>query len=102
VQVTDGAELVTSELVTNAVQASHWANSVVSVCLALQHDRLFVLVWDCCTEPPSHCHANYDDESGRGLAIVDVLSEQWGTCPVADGKVVWAQLALAGKGHAAD
>jgi hypothetical protein len=35
--------------------------------------------------------ARDEAESGRGLMLVDALSEQWGWCPSAgnDGKFVW-------------
>ncbi|MEU3921343.1 ATP-binding protein [Streptomyces sp. NPDC029004] len=37
-----------------------------------------------------------DDESGRGLLLVDVLASRWGATPrVPIGKTVWAEVALA-------
>jgi hypothetical protein len=34
-----------------------------------------------------------DDEHGRGLAVVDALSNRWGTGRLSDDyKVVWAEL----------
>jgi len=33
------------------------------------------------------------DEIGRGLIVVDGLSVRWGARQVADGKVVWVELA---------
>ncbi|MGY5130405.1 ATP-binding protein [Streptomyces nigrescens] len=35
-----------------------------------------------------------DDVSGRGLFLVDALSENWGVRPRDPGKTVWAHLAL--------
>ncbi|MFF4231107.1 hypothetical protein [Streptomyces sp. NPDC001820] len=36
-----------------------------------------------------------DDESGRGLLLVDVLAARWGVAPrVPIGKVVWAEVAM--------
>jgi hypothetical protein len=33
--------------------------------------------------------AGPDDESGRGLLIIESLSRDWGSYRAADGKVVW-------------
>jgi len=30
---------------------------------------------------------------GRGMAIIEALAHRWGSDALADGKVVWAQLA---------
>nr|WP_236058432.1 ATP-binding protein [Streptomyces sabulosicollis] len=35
-----------------------------------------------------------DDESGRGLAIVDALAEAWGIRERVVGKTVWARIRL--------
>ena len=103
----DDIELVVSELLTNAIRASLTATSasvmqtapVVALYIALDPDLLSVLVWDCCPEPPVQvAHAGDDDETGRGLVIVQALTDQWGICaPSGGGKVVWAQLSLTGR-----
>lgn len=36
------------------------------------------------------------DEHGRGLFLVAQLSQRWGSRPVPDGKVVWAETDFAG------
>ena len=45
---------------------------------------------------PQQRHASDDDESGRGLTLVDLISDAWGVEPVVDehgrGKVVWFEL----------
>jgi hypothetical protein len=38
--------------------------------------------------------ANPDDEGGRGLWLVDRLSESWGTSQADTGKSVWFELSL--------
>ncbi|WP_308312960.1 ATP-binding protein [Streptomyces sp. ISL-1] len=45
--------------------------------------------------PPTHAPVpSSDDESGRGLLLVDVLAARWGVAPrVPIGKVVWAEVA---------
>jgi anti-sigma regulatory factor (Ser/Thr protein kinase) len=91
-------ELVTSELVANAVTASLAMappGALVALYLAMEDDRLSVLVWDSSPQPPVY-GAPADDtaECGRGLEIVRALSERWGTVALDRGKIVWATLAL--------
>jgi anti-sigma regulatory factor (Ser/Thr protein kinase) len=92
------AELVLNELLANAVQATRAttpAGRKVTACMALDLDRLYILVWDCCPQPPVHAGpADHDAENGRGLEIVAALADCWGTVPLPGGKVVWARLAV--------
>jgi two-component sensor histidine kinase len=45
--------------------------------------------------PPVVAPAGEDDESGRGLSLVDALATRWGCCPREPiGKIVWAELKL--------
>jgi len=95
-QIASGAELVVSELMTNAVRATLAMPSAAPVVLYLAADpgRLTLLVWDAC---PELRHRPHDDDSadGRGLEIVQAYSDRWGTwAPVQGGKVVWAWLDL--------
>lgn len=102
-EIAADAELVVSELATNAVQATRdakRATASVAVYLALDLDRLFVLVWDCCPGRPAYDGPADDDaETGRGLTIVEALSERWGTCALDGGKVVWARLTMTSESH---
>lgn len=101
----DTAELVVSELVTNAVSASvdedqrpHYTDGHGAACvrLRLSTDRRVVLVevWDGNVMPPEPNQAGLDDESGRGLMLVEALAERWGWDLAANGrgKIVWALL----------
>ncbi|MFE9097196.1 ATP-binding protein [Streptomyces sp. NPDC007264] len=45
---------------------------------------------------PILLHASQDDESGRGLALLDAVALRWGVRPWADGKTVWCELVLDG------
>lgn len=88
------AELVASELVTNALQAESRATLVLPVMMRLRSDgmRLVIEVWDAAPgEPELRGHAA-DAEHGRGLEIVSLLSEAWGCYRENGGKVVWASL----------
>jgi anti-sigma regulatory factor (Ser/Thr protein kinase) len=96
----DTAELVASELVTNAVQASQRLRlradlAVVPVIrLGLVSDQISVVirVWDGNDEMPVRRDADPDDLGGRGLMIIDSLAKDWGAYRKANGKVVWAML----------
>jgi len=103
--VADSVELVVSELMTNAVRASTGPDGrprydgcmgLPRVGLRLSSDRAHILieVWDQDPRLPAAKTADPDDESGRGLLLVEALCERWGcdTSPGRDGKVVWAEV----------
>nr|WP_281371856.1 ATP-binding protein [Streptomyces abyssomicinicus] len=47
------------------------------------------------TPPPAPGRAPVDEESGRGLVLVDALATRWGCCPREPlGKTVWAELKI--------
>jgi anti-sigma regulatory factor (Ser/Thr protein kinase) len=91
---TENAELLVSELVTNAIQASPSAERILPVRLWLTSDgtRLLIQVQDTNPCPPAPTGRDDDDESGRGLVIVDAISTKWGWDAKEDhsGKIVWA------------
>lgn len=109
----EAAELVVSELITNAVQASVEAArpglddgepaGVPGVWLWLTSDggEVVVEVGDGSPRPPVPAAPDRDEEGGRGLLLVETLSQAWGYYfpadePDADGpekaarKIVWA------------
>ncbi len=99
----DTIELIVSELVTNAVKASmdqderprYTADTgLACIHLRLSTDRQTALieVWDENFGLPAPTEASPDDESGRGLLLVDGLAASWGCNqpPSGRGKVVWA------------
>ncbi|MFE7482457.1 ATP-binding protein [Streptomyces sp. NPDC057552] len=88
----DAAELVVSELMANAVL--HVARGAVRVTVALLGDRrVRVAVADRSRTCPAPCAAGRDQESGRGLEIVEALSGgRWGVDLLPQGKRVWATL----------
>ncbi|MEU6545179.1 SpoIIE family protein phosphatase [Streptomyces sp. NPDC046859] len=82
------AELVVSELVTNAIRYGR-----APISLRLIHDRgLLLEVSDASSTTPHLRRARVFDEGGRGLLLVAQLAEQWGTRHARHGKTVWAQL----------
>ena len=95
----ESVELVVSELVTNAIVASRSPGQVTPVRLWLRSNRekVLILVWDANPKPPMPADSDESEvrEGGRGLMLVDAVTEQWswyfahGT----GGKVVWASCA---------
>jgi hypothetical protein len=100
----DTAELIVSELVTNAVHASagltgsrrsgRWVPGMPPVRFWLWSDRkrILVQVGDGNDRHPAPQDPGPDAESGRGLLLVESLSADWGSYPPdrSSGKVVWA------------
>jgi anti-sigma regulatory factor (Ser/Thr protein kinase) len=92
----DDAEAIIAELVTNAVRASAGLDQS-AICLALAFDscELAILVSDGSPDLPQAQHPANDAESGRGLLMVEALSDSYGWYRLegdAAGKVVWAEL----------
>jgi anti-sigma regulatory factor (Ser/Thr protein kinase) len=91
----DTADLVTSELVTNALlHGEEPARLTFYTDRAADGGLLFVEVEDAGGHVPHMRAAEDGDEHGRGLLIVEAISEDWGSEPVGYGKRVWASLAI--------
>jgi len=98
------AELVVSELITNAVRFSgdpartlrysERANAGL-ISLSLRHfpEYLLIEVYDTDRNPPVLCDADADAENGRGLMLIDALAKEWSYFfPPGGGKVVYCFL----------
>jgi putative methionine-R-sulfoxide reductase with GAF domain len=83
------AELLTSELVNNVV--CH-VGLPFTVRALRQASRLRVEVEDPSREPPKLRHPQPLDLGGRGIQIIDGLSDAWGTDKRDEGKTVWFEL----------
>jgi anti-sigma regulatory factor (Ser/Thr protein kinase) len=77
--LTDSIELITSELVTNALQASGTAAQAAPISLWLLSDQaqVVVLVWDASAMRPVPMRAGAESEKGRGLVLVEAVSARW-------------------------
>ncbi|MGH3283823.1 MAG: ATP-binding protein [Streptosporangiaceae bacterium] len=97
--LSQNAELLVSEIVTNAVQVTQADARAAPVRLWLLADRarLLMLVWDASPLPPVRVSPDDDAENGRGLLLVDTLSTRWDHFGHhSGGKVVWALCDTAG------
>jgi anti-sigma regulatory factor (Ser/Thr protein kinase) len=93
------AEIVASELVTNAIRAATLVTRgapCVRLWLSSDHDRVLVQVWDPCEAKPVLRSPSPEAIGGRGLLLIDALSTDWGTYTPATmtGKIVWAVIRL--------
>ncbi|MFE2549042.1 SpoIIE family protein phosphatase [Streptomyces sp. NPDC059355] len=87
------AELILSELITNAIR---YGNAPIRVRM-LRDRSLICEVSDGSSTSPHLRYAATTDEGGRGLFLVAQYSERWGTRYTERGKVIWAELPLAGE-----
>ena len=87
VHLKDNALLVVSELVTNAVKQC----DVFRFTLCRAGERALVEVTDAGPGNPVVKKADETDVYGRGLFLVEAVSDEWGVRYGADGeKTVWA------------
>jgi two-component sensor histidine kinase len=89
----EAAEIVVTELVTNAVEHAASA-SVVEVERRSRTFRLTVRDFDVAPLPAAHL-PDPTSPRGRGLAMVAAVAASWGVEPHRDGKTVWAELTTA-------
>src|SRR6476646_4170318 len=94
----DAALLLTSELVTNAIrheagQAGQAAQPVM-LAIASSRGRLRVDVHDTSRSLPAVAEVPADAETGRGLLLVETLSDEWGFYRTPAGKAVYFTLAF--------
>ncbi|MFE2351913.1 SpoIIE family protein phosphatase [Kitasatospora cineracea] len=88
--LTDYAELVVSELVTNALLHADAPRR-----LRIFRDRTLTLeVSDAGGQPPRLRSSAEEDEGGRGIHLISELAHRWGSRPTRHGKVVWAEIEL--------
>jgi Histidine kinase-like ATPase domain len=98
------AELLVSEIVTNAVHASTTVGPqqretgqaarprLLRLCLTSDGRSVLIQVWDSDHHHPVRQNPGPDAEAGRGLLLIETLSTQWGWYALDEqgGKIVWA------------
>jgi anti-sigma regulatory factor (Ser/Thr protein kinase) len=85
----DNARLVLTEVVTNAVR--HAAGRAILITLTLTPGRLLAQVHDDSASLPVRRGA--DETGGRGLELIDRLSNGWGVAEgPGGGKTVWFRI----------
>jgi PAS domain S-box-containing protein len=97
-EAVDAAALVLSEVVTNAIR---YAPGPIDVSMTHSAGVLRIDVADNAHDlglrrPPATVgQLRVDAEGGRGLFLVEALSQRWGSTPLAgDGKLVWFEIAV--------
>ena len=83
----DDVMLVVSELVTNSVRAGA---GLIDVELTVTDNRVELSVTDGADGWPATRHPASDDPHGRGLAIVEDITDEWHTTLLGPGKRVAA------------
>ena len=84
-------ELLTSELVTNAIVHGHSGPQLV---VDVEDDVIRVAVRDLSPDVPVRRLARIDDVGGRGVVIVEQLASAWGVeRDQSGGKHVWFEVA---------
>ena len=89
--------LLVSELMTNALRASQVLPTPAPIVLRLlaNDSQLIIEAWDQWVEGFDLKQGASDDEHGRGLAVVTVLSNRWGVGRIHENyKIVWCELLL--------
>ncbi|BDM67191.1 hypothetical protein HEK616_06780 [Streptomyces nigrescens] len=90
--VLDRAQLLVSELITNAVQ--HVGVGPVSVTARLASSALRIEVDDTSAVLPQPVVLDEEAEGGRGLVLVAALADRHGAEPTPSGKRCWAEISL--------
>ncbi|MEU2951110.1 SpoIIE family protein phosphatase [Streptomyces xanthochromogenes] len=90
-EVSETVELLVSEVVTNGIRHAHGhqvelrlVRSEALLCEVVDDDHML----------PTLLSAGPDDETGRGLRVVNALAREWGTSRTGNGKTVWFDVAL--------
>lgn len=92
----DEIELVTDELITNALMHTEGAAVLTLRSFPGPDRRLRTEVEDSSSALPRRREAGASGVSGRGLLLVDRLADVWGVEARGGGKVVWCEFAVPG------
>lgn len=89
-EVVEEAQLLVSELVTNAIR--YGAPPIELQVRCAGEDQLQIWVRDSEPSIPQPVEPGPDAEGGRGLLLVDLVSEEWGHEGDGEGKAIWFTL----------
>jgi hypothetical protein len=98
----DDAEAIASELAANAVAYAvdpQGGRPAIIFTIHYRPSALHITIWDNGPGQPVHAEPAADAETGRGLDIIDALTNSnwgWWPTPRSGGKVVHATLAASG------
>ncbi|MFF9815906.1 ATP-binding protein [Streptomyces sp. NPDC014006] len=95
----DAAELALTELLTNVVR--HVPGRRCGICILLLPGAVRVEVSDSCARMPVRGSGELLAEGGRGLLLVEAVTDRWGVTPhpTGGGKAVWFEcVAKSGEG----
>lgn len=90
----DEIELVADEMITNALMHTEGSAIVTLRVLAGSDRRLRVEVEDSSSALPRRRDAGESGVSGRGLLLVDLLTDVWGVEARGGGKCVWCEFVV--------
>ncbi|MDC0766671.1 SpoIIE family protein phosphatase [Streptomyces sp. HD] len=94
----DEIELVADELITNALMHTEGSAIVTLRVLTGSERRLRVEVEDSSSALPRRREAGESGVSGRGLLLVDLLTDVWGVEARGGGKCVWCEFVVPERG----
>ncbi|MET9353247.1 ATP-binding protein [Streptomyces sp. NPDC006617] len=93
-ELSDAAELCASELVANVIKhVGPETPSTLIASLGVGRLRIEVHDPDARALPTLTC-ASLDAEAGRGMALVDAMSDRWGVELAGDHKVTWCEFCI--------
>jgi hypothetical protein len=93
--LTDDAESIATEIVANAVNAVPPGTIGLAIVYTIHATRpgLRIYTWDIGPGHPVPANPDLDGVSGRGLTIINALTQRWGWWPTPSGrKVAYATL----------
>ncbi|MDJ0461099.1 ATP-binding protein [Streptomyces sp. H27-C3] len=91
-ELTDVAQLCVTELVTNVITHVGY-ETPTTLAVSMAGTRLRIEVRDPDARAlPTLLAAMDGDETGRGMAIIDAITDRWGVILRADSKVTWCEL----------
>ncbi|MFD9397680.1 ATP-binding protein [Streptomyces sp. NPDC060011] len=104
-EVSEAAQLCVTELVSNVIAHVGWGTPA-TLAVSMRGTYLRIEVHDPDARAlPTLVQAEADAESGRGMALVNVIAHRWGVLLHPDRKVTWCELAthlISPDGHSED